>query len=90
MSVTAKERDLSAFWLYPDWNGPLKEPFWMRPLKMPDAPDNERNETPARDWRFGGALVAYEARHGKKGLAEYRAMLERIAARPERACAEQA
>jgi hypothetical protein len=24
----------SAFWLYPDWDGPLKEPFWMRPLKL--------------------------------------------------------
>jgi hypothetical protein len=28
--------DLSAFWLYPDWDGPLKEPFWMRPLKVPE------------------------------------------------------
>jgi hypothetical protein len=26
----------SAFWLYPDWDGPLKEPFWMRPPKMPE------------------------------------------------------
>lgn len=29
------DSDLSAFWLYPDWDGPLKEPFWMRPLKVP-------------------------------------------------------
>jgi hypothetical protein len=28
--------DPSAFWLYPDWDGPIKEPFWMRPLKRPD------------------------------------------------------
>jgi hypothetical protein len=27
--------DLSAFWLYPDWDGPLKQPFWMRPPKVP-------------------------------------------------------
>jgi hypothetical protein len=26
--------DLSAFWLYPDWDGPIKEPFWMRPPKV--------------------------------------------------------
>lgn len=29
--------DPSAFWLYPDWDGPLKEPFWMRPPKYPEA-----------------------------------------------------
>lgn len=28
------EPDFSAFWLYPDWDGPIKEPFWMRPLKV--------------------------------------------------------
>jgi hypothetical protein len=27
---------LAAFWLYPDWDGPLKEPFWMRPPRLPD------------------------------------------------------
>lgn len=26
--------DPSAFWLYPDWDGPIKEPFWMRPLNF--------------------------------------------------------
>lgn len=30
------EHDFSAFWRYPDWDsGPLDEPFWMRPLKLP-------------------------------------------------------
>jgi hypothetical protein len=33
--MSADEIDASAFWLYPDWDGPLKEPFWMRPLKYP-------------------------------------------------------
>jgi hypothetical protein len=27
--------DPSDFWNYPDWDGPLKQPFWMRPLKPP-------------------------------------------------------
>lgn len=28
--------DPLAFWLFPDWeSGPLKEPFWMRPLRKP-------------------------------------------------------
>jgi hypothetical protein len=35
--------DPSAFWLYPDWDGPLKEPFWMRPLKAPTDFENEIN-----------------------------------------------
>lgn len=38
--------DMSAFWLYPDWTGPLKEPFWMRPLKVPD----ERAESAVCDY----------------------------------------
>lgn len=30
------EYDPSAFWLFPDWDsGPIDEPFWMRPLKVP-------------------------------------------------------
>jgi hypothetical protein len=30
------EHDPSAFWRYPDWeSGPVEEPFWMRPLKLP-------------------------------------------------------
>ena len=30
------EHDPSAFWRYPDWDsGPIDEPFWMRPLKLP-------------------------------------------------------
>lgn len=34
--------DPSAFWLYPDWNGPLDEPFWMRP---PNAPATIEDKT---------------------------------------------
>jgi hypothetical protein len=31
--------DPVAFWLFPDWDGgPIKEPFWMRPLKEPPPP----------------------------------------------------
>lgn len=37
------EFDPSAFWLYPDWDGPVKEPFWMRPLKIPDRFANKLN-----------------------------------------------
>lgn len=40
--------DLSAFWLYPDWEGPLKQPFWMRPPSIPWEPD-EKEAT-----HFGG------------------------------------
>lgn len=29
--------DPSAFWLYPDWDGPLNEPFWMRPMLQPES-----------------------------------------------------
>jgi hypothetical protein len=32
------EFDPLAFWLFPDWDGPIKEPFWMRPLKVPAQP----------------------------------------------------
>ena len=35
LSVVDHDIDPSAFWLYPDWDGPIKEPFWMRPLKLP-------------------------------------------------------
>lgn len=80
------EADLSAFWLYPDWDGPLKEPFWMRPPKVPvdgyylvTTGSGFSHASRRTDWRFNGALVAYEAKHGTKGLAEYRALLERTA-----------
>lgn len=29
------EFDPLAFWLFPDWDGPIDEPFWMREPKAP-------------------------------------------------------
>lgn len=47
--------DPSAFWLFPDWDsGPIKEPFWMRPLKKPaSAPRCFTNETSALPMVWG-------------------------------------
>ena len=39
--------DPSAFWLYPDWSGPEKQPFWMRPLKLPEPRMPQAPEGPA-------------------------------------------
>ena len=50
------EPDLSAFWLYPDWDGPVKEPFWMRPLKLPET-TNTILTTPASITEFGTSCM---------------------------------
>lgn len=36
-----------------------------------------------RDWRFSGSIETYKARVGARGLAEYVAILERLASAPK-------
>lgn len=64
--------DPSAFWRYPDWDGPIDEPFWMRPLKLPVVRDLARENYESAAMMYGTRKLepVYLYRHHIGGRKE--------------------